>query len=121
ASAFGRSESYLQVSWVFGGIVGLLIGGLWFSTSDSVYTIGFGVVSVFLALGVAQVIALRRGRSLVPRISLGALRRRRSGTPDPATLVQPTTRFPETERGSAPTTAVDPSTRATPTTRQRPV
>ena len=28
ASAFGRSETVLQLSWVFGGVVGLLIGGV---------------------------------------------------------------------------------------------
>ncbi|HEY7812042.1 MAG TPA: MFS transporter, partial [Nakamurella sp.] len=29
ASAFGRSESVLQLSWVFGGVIGLLTGGVW--------------------------------------------------------------------------------------------
>ena len=36
ASAFGVSETALQLSWVFGGVVGLLIGGVWsFGTTAS--------------------------------------------------------------------------------------
>ncbi len=66
ASAFGVSETALQLSWVFGGVVGLLIGGVWTFGHDSVYTIGFAVVTVLLAVGLAQSWLVRRGRSLFP-------------------------------------------------------
>ena len=66
ASAFGVSETALQLSWVFGGVVGLLLGGVWTFGHDSVYTIGFTVVTVFLAVGLTQSWLLRKGRSLFP-------------------------------------------------------
>src|SRR6478609_4080052 len=66
ASAFGVSETALQLSWVFGGVVGLLIGGVWTFGHDSVYTIGFAVITVLLAIGLAQSWFVRRGRSLFP-------------------------------------------------------
>lgn len=66
ASAFGRSESVLQLSWVFGGVIGLLIGGIWTLSGDTVYVVGFGVVGALMALGLAQCIAVRLGRSLLP-------------------------------------------------------
>ncbi|GAB3583204.1 MFS transporter [Amycolatopsis endophytica] len=58
ASAFGRSETVLQLAWVFGGAVGLLL--------PPTYWIGFLVVSILLALGLAQTFLLSRGTSLVP-------------------------------------------------------
>ncbi|MGH3950095.1 MAG: MFS transporter [Pseudonocardiaceae bacterium] len=58
ASAFGRSETVLQLAWCFGGAIGLLL--------PPTYWIGFIVVSVLLAVGLAQTILVRRGRSLVP-------------------------------------------------------
>ncbi|MEO7126812.1 MAG: MFS transporter [Nakamurella sp.] len=66
ASAFGRSESVLQLSWVFGGVLGLLIGGIWALNGDSVYLVGFGIVGVLLIAGMAQCLAVRLGRTLVP-------------------------------------------------------
>ncbi|GGC73119.1 MFS transporter [Hoyosella rhizosphaerae] len=58
ASAFGRSETALQLSWVFGGALGILLPTeLW---------IGFTVVSVCVALGLAQAILTHRGQSLIP-------------------------------------------------------
>ncbi len=66
ASAFGVSETALQLSWVFGGVVGLLLGGVWTFGHDSVYTIGFAVITVLLAVGLAQSWFVRRGRSLFP-------------------------------------------------------
>ena len=58
ASAFGRSETVLQMSWCFGGAVGLLL--------PPTYWIGFLVVSVLLATGLAQTWLVRKGSSLIP-------------------------------------------------------
>jgi len=58
ASAFGRSESLLQLGWVAGGATGVLV-----------YTdlrVGFTAVSSFLILGLAQTIVSYRGDSLIP-------------------------------------------------------
>ncbi|HYZ37559.1 MAG TPA: MFS transporter [Pseudonocardiaceae bacterium] len=58
ASAFGRSETVLQTAWVLGGALGVLL--------PPTYWIGFASVSVVLALGLAQMLLIRRGGSLVP-------------------------------------------------------
>ncbi|GAA3847767.1 hypothetical protein GCM10022243_12360 [Saccharothrix violaceirubra] len=58
ASAFGRSETVLQLAWVFGGALGVLL--------PTEYWIGFTVLSGLLAVGLAQTIATRRGTSLLP-------------------------------------------------------
>ncbi|NUS42882.1 MAG: MFS transporter [Mycobacteriaceae bacterium] len=58
ASAFGRSESVLQLSWVFGGALGLLL--------PTDYWIGFGVVAAILGLLFAQTFVSYRGHSLLP-------------------------------------------------------
>ncbi|PXY32620.1 hypothetical protein BAY60_00630 [Prauserella muralis] len=71
ASAFGRSETVLQLAWVFGGAVGLLL--------PPTYWIGFLVVSILLALGLTQTWLVRKGTSLIP--GLGGDRPLR---PDPA-------------------------------------
>jgi MFS family permease len=58
ASAFGRSESLLQLGWVAGGATGVLV-----------YTdlrVGFTAISSFLILGLAQTIVSYRGESLIP-------------------------------------------------------
>ncbi|NKY64466.1 MFS transporter [Gordonia rubripertincta] len=58
ASAFGRSETVLQLSWVFGASLGVLLPPtLW---------IGFTVVAVLLGLGLIQTVMTTRGSSLVP-------------------------------------------------------
>lgn len=58
ASAFGRSETVLQLSWVFGASLGVLLPTtLW---------IGFTVVAVLLGLGLVQTVLTKRGTSLVP-------------------------------------------------------
>ncbi|MGA5463300.1 MFS transporter [Mycobacterium sp. NPDC050041] len=58
ASAFGRSESLLQLAWVAGGATGVLIyTELW---------IGFTTISAVLILGLAQTIVSYRGESLIP-------------------------------------------------------
>ncbi|GAB3393808.1 MFS transporter [Amycolatopsis echigonensis] len=58
ASAFGRSETVLQLSWCMGGAVGLLL--------PPTYWIGFLVVTLLLALGLAQTFLVQRGGSLLP-------------------------------------------------------
>lgn len=58
ASAFGRSESLLQLAWVAGGATGVLV-----------YTdlrVGFTAISSFLIVGLAQTIVSYRGDSLIP-------------------------------------------------------
>lgn len=58
ASGFGRSESTLQLAWVLGGAVGVLVyTELW---------IGFTAVSALLILGLAQTLVSFRGDSLIP-------------------------------------------------------
>ncbi|MCT7657578.1 MFS transporter [Mycobacterium deserti] len=58
ASAFGRSESLLQLAWVTGGAIGVLIyTELW---------VGFTTVTAVLILGLAQTVVSYRGESLIP-------------------------------------------------------
>ena len=58
ASAFGRSETVLQMAWVTGGALGVLL--------PPIYWIGFAAVSLLLALGLTQTALTRRGASLIP-------------------------------------------------------
>lgn len=58
ASAFGRSETVLQLAWVVGGALGVLL--------PPIYWIGFASVSVLLGAGLAQTLLARRRSSLVP-------------------------------------------------------
>jgi MFS family permease len=58
ASAFGRSETVLQLAWVFGGAIGVLL--------PPTFWLGFLVVSVLLALGLVQTLLTRQGSSLLP-------------------------------------------------------
>ncbi len=58
ASAFGRSESTLQLAWVLGGALGVLVyTNLW---------IGLSVVAALLIPGLAQTVVSFRGHSLIP-------------------------------------------------------
>ena len=58
ASAFGRSESLLQLAWVAGGATGVLIyTDLW---------VGFTTITAVLILGLAQTVVSYRGESLIP-------------------------------------------------------
>ncbi|MCW2558597.1 MAG: Major Facilitator Superfamily transporter [Mycobacterium sp.] len=58
ASAFGRSESLLQLGWVAGGATGVLIyTDLW---------IGFTAISAALIVGLAQTLVSYNGDSLIP-------------------------------------------------------
>ncbi len=60
ASAFGRAETILQLAWVLGGALGILL--------PPTYWVGFLVVSVLLALGTLQTVMTGRGTSLVSRL-----------------------------------------------------
>lgn len=57
ASTFGRSETVLQLGWVSGGALGVLL--------PPVYWIGFTVVAVLLGLGLARTATI--GRTNIPR------------------------------------------------------
>jgi predicted MFS family arabinose efflux permease len=58
ASAFGRSESVLQLAWVLGGALGVLVyTELW---------VGFTAISSLLILSLAQTVMSHRGASLIP-------------------------------------------------------
>src|ERR1700752_1341846 len=58
ASGFGRSESTLQLAWVLGGALGVMVyTELW---------VGFTAVSALLIPGLAQTILSFRGNSLIP-------------------------------------------------------
>ncbi|AOW94988.1 hypothetical protein BFN03_13895 [Rhodococcus sp. WMMA185] len=58
ASGFGRSETVLQLSWVVGGALGVLL--------PTEYWIGFSVVSAVMTLGLVQTILTYRGNTLLP-------------------------------------------------------
>ncbi len=72
ASAFGRSETILQLSWVLGGALGVLL--------PTDYWIGFTVISCILAVGLVQTVLIAQGRSVIP-----AFRGRRPDTVAPET------------------------------------
>ena len=57
ASAFGRSETVLQLAWVFGGALGVLL------PHDS-FRLGFGIVAGVMVLAGAQAALVSRGRTL---------------------------------------------------------
>jgi len=95
ASAFGRSETVLQLSWVSGGVIGLLIGGVWSFGHDQVYSIGFAVITVLLVVGLVQSLLVRRGRSMFPWLDYSRLTKRFRRTHPAATApVAPTTPWP---------------------------
>lgn len=58
ASAFGRSETVLQLAWVFGGAIGILL--------PATFWLGFLVISILLAVGLIQTMLTRQGASLLP-------------------------------------------------------
>ncbi|MCW1957900.1 MAG: MFS transporter, partial [Mycobacterium sp.] len=58
ASAFGRSESVLQLAWVLGGAMGVLVyTELW---------VGFTAIAALLIPCLAQTVVSFRGASLIP-------------------------------------------------------
>jgi MFS family permease len=78
ASAFGRSESLLQLAWVAGGATGVLV-----------YTqlhVGFTAISAVLILGLAQTVVSYRGDSLIPGLggNRPVLAAQEGGRPDSA-------------------------------------
>lgn len=75
ASAFGRSETALQLAWVFGGVVGLLLGGLLNLSHNTIYTIGFVTVSLLLILGLVQTWMVKGGRTMVPTLRIAGRRK----------------------------------------------
>ncbi|MCQ4117973.1 MFS transporter [Rhodococcus tibetensis] len=58
ASGFGRSETVLQLSWVVGGALGVLL--------PTEYWIGFTVVSAVMTVGLVQTVLTYRGSTLLP-------------------------------------------------------
>ena len=72
ASAFGRSETILQLAWVFGGALGVLL--------PNEFWIGFLVASLLMSVGLAQTVLIRRGQTLIPKV-LGDGRRPWRSTP----------------------------------------
>jgi MFS family permease len=76
ASAFGISESVLQLGWVFGGVIGLLLGGVWTFGHANVYAIGFGTITLLLVTGLVQSYLVRSGRTMVPKLRRGGTRGR---------------------------------------------
>ncbi|WP_199832588.1 MFS transporter [Gordonia iterans] len=60
ASAFGRSETVLQLCWVLGASLGVVLPTtLW---------IGFTVIAVLMGFGLAQTVLTSRGATLVPGV-----------------------------------------------------
>jgi MFS family permease len=59
ASAFGRSETVLQLAWVFGGALGVLL-------PHDTFRLGFGVVAGVMVLVGTQAVLVSRGRTLLP-------------------------------------------------------
>jgi MFS family permease len=76
ASAFGRSETVLQLAWVFGGALGVLL-------PHSTFWIGFAVVAGVVALTGVQTVLVSKGRSILP--FLGP--RSHTAVPQPARTV----------------------------------
>jgi MFS family permease len=58
ASAFGRSETVLQLAWVLGGAIGVLL--------PPTFWLGFLVITVLLAVGLVQTLLTRKGQSILP-------------------------------------------------------
>jgi MFS family permease len=80
ASAFGRSESLLQLAWVTGGAVGVLVyTDLW---------VGFTAITAILIVGLAQTVVSYFGESLIPGFggNRPVLAEQEGGTPDRATV-----------------------------------
>jgi predicted MFS family arabinose efflux permease len=82
ASAFGRSESLLQLGWVAGGAMGVLVyTDLW---------VGFTGISAVLILGLAQTVVSYFGESLIPGLggNRPVLAEQEGGRPDTTAVPQ---------------------------------
>jgi MFS family permease len=80
ASAFGRSESLLQLAWVAGGATGVLVyTDLW---------VGFTAISAILIVGLAQTVVSYFGESLIPGFggNRPVLAEQEGGRPDRAAV-----------------------------------
>ena len=80
ASAFGRSESLLQLAWVAGGAMGVLVyTDLW---------VGFTAITAVLILGLAQTVVSYFGESLIPGFggNRPVLAEQEGGRPDTAAV-----------------------------------
>jgi MFS family permease len=80
ASAFGRSESLLQLAWVAGGAMGVLVyTELW---------VGFTAISAVLIVGLAQTVVSYFGESLIPGFggNRPVLAEQEGGSPDAAAV-----------------------------------
>ena len=80
ASAFGRSESMLQLAWVAGGAVGVLVyTDLW---------VGFTAIAAVLIVGLAQTVVSYFGQSLIPGFggNRPVLAEQEGGRPDRAAV-----------------------------------
>jgi hypothetical protein len=80
ASAFGRSESLLQLAWVLGGATGVLVyTDLW---------VGFTAITAVLIVGLAQSVVSYYGESLIPGLggNRPVLAAQEGGTQDRATV-----------------------------------
>lgn len=104
ASAFGRSETVLQLCWVLGASLGVVLPTtLW---------IGFTVVGVLMAFGLAQTVMTSRGATLVPGI--GGRRPADPAPTSPFTAVTPTQPARRAEGPTGPDPRADlPSERPT--------
>nr|WP_245549775.1 MFS transporter [Gordonia effusa] len=58
ASAFGRSETVLQLSWVLGASLGVLL--------PPNLTVGFGVAAALIGVGLLQTVLTTRGSTMIP-------------------------------------------------------
>jgi MFS family permease len=80
ASAFGRSESLLQLAWVAGGAIGVLVyTDLW---------VGFTAITAVLIVGLAQTVVSYFGESLIPGLggNRPVLAEQEGGRPDRAAV-----------------------------------
>ena len=76
ASAFGRSETVLQLAWVAGGALGVLL-------PHSTFWIGFCVVSSVVGVVGIQTALVARGRTLIPGLAGRAPVQDRQSAPVP--------------------------------------
>lgn len=86
ASAFGRSETVLQLAWVFGGAIGVLL--------PPTFWLGFLVITLLLVVGLVQTMLTRQGASLLPWFGGNrSIRPPRTSTSEPHSM--PATAFRE--------------------------
>jgi MFS family permease len=97
ASAFSRSETLLQMAWVFGGAVGVLL--------PAQFWLGFTVIAALLALGLGQTMLSQRGGSLIP--GLGGDRPIRPDQPPPGP--PPGSPLPRRDRAQQPSAQPPPA------------